>query len=191
MNQIEKEITKTTTTRVVRFVAYDGTEWADEKECETYEKSAECAYRALLGNCFKEIPLKNPDSTMPLLLKALDWFLDDCREESTYYMLTLSSNEDKKNFIAWTKCIQYFGMSGSNDFWTNEGKIYSPYTSLEELEIGKTYLIIRTYDSNYFRIYNKDKIVLAVKTMFENFENYEVLYPWRTPNTSDNESKEN
>lgn len=191
MEKVEKEIQKITTEKVIKFIAKDGTEFFNESECKIYEQSAECAYRTLLKDCLEEIPLKRADKTIAPVMRALDNVLDDCQEESTYYRLILKNNEDKKNFIAWTKCLDYFSLCGDNDFWTEEGKIYNPYTSLEELEINKTYLIIQSYDSNYFRIYNKDKIVLAVKTMFENFENYEVLYPWRTPNTSDNESKEN
>lgn len=167
MKKIEKEIKKTTTTRVVVFVAKDGTEFTDEKECEIYEASAECAYRTLLKGCLEEIPLIDPS------MKALDAILDCGSEESTYYRLLLKSKEDKKNFIAWLHCFDYFSLCGYNNFWTGEGKSYNPYTTVEELEIGKTYLIIRTYDSNYFRIYSKDKIVTALSEMFKSFESYE------------------
>ena len=170
MEKIEKEIQKTTTTKVVTFVAKDGTEFSDENECKIYEKSAECAYRTLLKGCLEEIPLRRADKTIAPVMMALDNVLDDCREESTYYRLVLKSNEDKRNFIAWLQCLDYFGLCGDKDFWTEEGKIYNPYTSLEELELHKIYLIIRTYDSNYFRIYSKEKIIDALSEMFESFK---------------------
>ena len=170
MEKIEKEIQKTITEKVIKFIAKDGTEFVNESECKIYEQSAECAYRSLLKGCLEEIPLRRADKTMAPVMRALDNVLDDCREESTYYRLVLKTSEDKKNFIAWTQCLDCFGLCGDRDFWTEEGKIYNPYTSLEELELHKIYLIIRTYDSNYFRIYSKEKVIAALSEMFESFE---------------------
>ena len=144
---MKTEVRETVNTNVTMYIAYDGTEFKKENECQKYEETAQCAYKSRLAKCLFQI--EKIDT-------ILDFLIDGERGEATYYKFIPSKEEDIINFIAYVNTIQYGVVSD-----------YKLCIKAEDLKVGKAYLVCNPYDSTYYYVYDE---TLAEKYL-ESFHN--------------------
>lgn len=148
------------------FIAQDGTEFTSEMECTQYEQGAECAYKTLL----KEVltPLwgsfdypRNPEQDNPYK-NIIDDIFEDGRRECKYYVFKPRKSEDIKNFIALLN-VQNASVRASG--WYEN--IDNPFTQLDKLKTGYSYIIINYGESVFYQIIEAEQFSKAIKKIIE------------------------
>ena len=91
--------------------------------------------------------------------------IDDERRESAYYKFVPKFPEDIVNFIGYCNTEGYV-VVGSNPWW--KGKTFAPFTTYDELEVGKEYLVMMFHESSCLKIINVDKFTSVFKELVSN-----------------------
>lgn len=165
MKTVEKTITNNTTTTV--YIAEDGTEFKNIKDCELYEDSVAFAFKNRMTVCLK--PLHSDDN-----LKIVDILIDDERGESSYYKFEPTSSEDILNFLGYCKSQGLIRPSGSNSWW--EGKEFNPFIQFNDLKVGEKYLVCMYLESQCLRIINVEKYTTVFKNLITEVFNSVEMY---------------
>lgn len=151
------------------YIANDGTEFTTKEECQKYDDGAECAYKKLLSKVMKPITGSfnyNDTKYHPELVNVykniIDDIFDDGRRECEYYTFKPQSEEDIKNFIALLK-VQNASVRASG--WYEN--IDNPFTQLDKLKTGCSYIIINYGESVFYQIIEASQFSEAIKKIIE------------------------
>lgn len=162
-----KEIVTTQNYKV--YIAYDGTEFTKEEECEKYDDGATCAYKTLLSKVMKPIKgsfnyndTQNHPELVNVYKNIVDDIFEDGRRECEYYTFKPQSEEDIKNFIALLN-VQNASVRASG--WYEN--IDNPFTQLDKLKIGYDYIIINYVESVFYQIIESEQFSEAIKKIIE------------------------
>ena len=136
------------------YVAMDGTEFKKENDCVQYEQSASNAFWSRLKKCIKELSFDDNS------VRIVDLLIDNESGESTYYKFTPKLPEDVINFIGYCNAEGYVA-SGSSQWWND--KSFVPFTTYDELEVGKEYLVMMYRDGQCLKIVNAEKFTETFK----------------------------
>lgn len=151
------------------YIANDGTEFTIKEECQKYDDGAECAYKSLLSKVMKPImgsfsynDTKDHPELVNIYKNIIDDIFDDGRRECEYYTFKPKSEEDIKNFIALLK-VQNASVKATN--WYEN--IDNPFTQLDKLETGCSYIIINYGESVFYQIIEAEQFSTAIKKIIE------------------------